>query len=344
MQYTTHRNRRCNAVEAFLSQVMADPRLTVETEATVSRLIIENGRCTGVAYVKGGAEKTVHCEAEVLLASGSYNTPKILMLSGIGPAAHLSAMGVRAVHDLPGVGENLQDHHEVPVVAATNGHFGYYGEDKGWRALWNGLQYMLFRSGPVASVGVEACAYVAPEGGERPTLKMYCIPTVYLDGDVKGVAPQDGVTVNACLLRPKSRGSVRLRSRDPFDKPLVDNNYLAEPDDLRLEILGLRLAREIMVQRPLSSRITHEMLPGRNVTGEAELADHCRRTVKTNWHPVGTCRMGPDGDPLAVLDQRLRVRGIEGLRVIDASAMPFVPSGNTNAPTMALADRAMTYL
>jgi choline dehydrogenase len=344
MQYTTHRNRRCNAVEAFLAQVMGDPRLTIETEATVSRLVIENGRCTGVAYVKGGAEKTVHCEAEVLMASGSYNTPKILMLSGIGPAAHLSAMGVSVVHDLPGVGENLQDHHEVPVVAATNGHFGYYGEDKGLRALWNGLQYLLFRSGPVASVGVEACAYVDPEGGERPTLKMYCIPTVYLDGDVKGIAPQDGVTVNACLLRPKSRGSVRLRSRDPFDKPVVDNNYLADPDDLRLEILGLRFAREIMAQRPLSSRIAHEMLPGKNVTRDAELAEHCRRTVKTNWHPVGTCRMGPDGDPLAVLDQRLRLRGIEGLRVIDASAMPFVPSGNTNAPTMALADRAMTFL
>jgi choline dehydrogenase len=172
---------------------------------------------------------------------------------------------------------------------------------------------------------------------------MYCIPTVYLDADVKGVAPRDGVTVNACLLRPKSRGTVRLRSRDPFDKPVVDNNYLADPEDLRLEILGLRFAREIMAQKPLSSRITHEMLPGKDVTGDAGLAEHCRRTVKTNWHPVGTCRMGPDGDPLAVLDTRLRLRGIEGLRVIDASAMPFVPSGNTNAPTMALADRAMSF-
>jgi choline dehydrogenase len=344
MQYTTHRNRRCNGVEAFLSKVMMDPKLTIMTEAPVSRLIIENGRCKGVAYVKDGAEQAAFAEAEVLMAAGSYNTPKILMLSGIGPAAHLSAMGIKVIHDLPGVGENLQDHHEVPVVAATNGHFGYYGEDKGLRALWNGLQYLLFRSGPVASVGVEACAYVDPEGGDRPVLKMYCVPTVYLDGDVKGVAPQDGVTVNACLLRPKSLGNVRLRSADPFAKPVVDNNYLAEPDDLRLEILGLRFAREILAQRPLSSRITHEMLPGKNVTDDAALAEHCRRTVKTNWHPVGTCRMGPDGDQMAVLDKRLKLRGIDGLRVIDASAMPFVPSGNTNAPTMALADRAMTFL
>jgi choline dehydrogenase-like flavoprotein len=344
MQYTTHRNRRCNGVEAYLSQVMGNPKLTIETEATVSRLIVENGRCKGVVYIKGGEEKTVQCDGEVLMAAGSYNTPKILMLSGIGPAAHLSSMGVKVIHDLPGVGENLQDHHEVPVVAATNGHFGYYGEDKGFRALWNGLQYMFFRSGPVASVGVEACAYVDPEGGDRPTLKMYCIPTVYLDADVKDVTSQDGVTVNACLLRPKSRGTVRLRSADPFAKPVVDNNYLAHPEDLRLEILGLRFAREIMAQRPLSTRITHEMLPGKNVTRDDDLAKHCRRTVKTNWHPVGTCRMGPDGDEMAVLDKQLKLRGIEGLRVIDASAMPFVPSGNTNAPTMALADRAMRFL
>lgn len=344
MQYTTHRNRRCNGVDAFLSGIMDDPNFKLETEATVSKLNIESGRCTGVTYVQGGVEKKANCEAEVLMAAGSYNTPKILMLSGIGPAEHLSALGVRVVRDLPGVGENLQDHHEVPVVAATNGHYGYYGEDKGLKALWNGLQYLLFRSGPVASVGVEACAYVDPEGSDRPILKMYCVPTVYLDGDVKSVKPQDGVTVNACLLRPKSRGTVRLKSMDPFDKPVVDNNYLAEPDDLRMEILGLRFARQILAQKPISSRIIHEMIPGSNVTGDQELAAHCRRTVKTNWHPVGTCRMGPDGDAMAVLDERLRLRGIEGLRVIDASAMPFVPSGNTNAPTMALADRAASFI
>ncbi len=173
---------------------------------------------------------------------------------------------------------------------------------------------------------------------------MYCVPSVYLDGDVKGVAPQDGVTLNACLLRPRSRGTVRLRSADPLAMPVIDNNYLAEPDDLRLEIAGLRYARQILEQRPLSGRITHEMLPGKDVTDDASLAEHCRRTVKTNWHPVGTCRMGPDGDTHAVLDGKLKLRGIEGLRVIDASAMPFIPSGNTNAPVMALASRAIDFL
>jgi choline dehydrogenase-like flavoprotein len=344
MQYTTLRNERFSGVKAFLEPLANDPRLVIRTGCTVSRLVIENGICKGVTYLQDSQEYTVHCDGEVLMAAGSYNSPKILMLSGIGQPEHLKAHGIATVHELPGVGENLQDHHEVPVVSATNGHYGYFGEDKGFRALWNGLQYLLFRSGPVASVGVEACAYIDPDGGQRPSIKMYCIPTVYLDGDIKDVKNQDGVTLNACLLRPNSRGTVRLRSADPFDKPVVDNNYLADPEDLRLEIAGLRFARQILRSKPLSTRVTHELIPGKDVTDDAGLAAHCRRTVKTNWHPVGTCRMGPPGDPMAVLDERLRVRGIERLRVIDASAMPFVPSGNTNAPTMALASRAMSLL
>jgi choline dehydrogenase len=343
MQYTTWNKRRWNGVEAFLSQIVNDPRFTVKTNCTVSRVIIEGNRCVGVAIIEAGRETEIRCET-VLMAAGSFNTPKILMLSGIGPAAHLKQHGIASKADLPGVGENLQDHHEVPVVAATTGHYGYYGEDRGLRALKNGLQYKLFKSGPVASNGVEACAYIDPDGGQRPTIKMYCVPAVYLDADVKNVKPQDGVTLNACLLRPKSRGTVRLSSSNPFDKPVIDNNYLADPDDLRLEIAGLRYAREILKQKPLSHRISHEMLPGPSTTDDAGLAEHCRRTVKTNWHPVGTCRMGPDKDEMAVLDSKLCVRGIEGLRVIDASAMPFIPSGNTNAPTMALAHRAVALL
>ncbi len=344
MQYNTHRNRRCNAVDAFLSRIGSNSRFMVRTGCTVSRVILEGRRCVGVTYLKGGAEATARCDGEVLMAAGSYNTPKVLMLSGIGPAAHLAQMGVKTLHQLDGVGENLQDHHEVPAVAATNGHYGYYGEDKGWRALRNGLQYLLFGTGPVTSSGVEACTYMDPDGSDRPSIKLYCVPTVYLDGDITDVKRQDGVTLNVCLLRPRSRGTVRLRSADPYDKPVVDNNYLAEPDDLRLEIAGLRFAREVLKQKPLAGRITAELLPGQHITDDAGLAAHCRRTVKTNWHPVGTCRMGPDGDDKAVVDSKLRVRGLEGLRVIDASAMPFIPSGNTNAPAMALASRAISFL
>jgi choline dehydrogenase len=343
MQYTTWNKRRWNGVEAFLPEISANKNFTVKTDCMVSRLVIEDKRCVGVVVVEAGQESEIRCNI-VLVAAGTYNTPKILMLSGIGPATHLRQHGITPKCDLPGVGENLQDHHEVPVVAATTGHYGYYGEDRGLRALKNGLQYQLFGTGPVASNGVEACAYVDPDGGTRPTIKMYCVPAVYLDADVKNVTPQDGVTLNACLLRPKSRGTVRLRSGSLLDKPVIDNNYLADPDDLRMEIAGLRYAREVLKQAPLSHRISHEMLPGPTATDDASLAEHCRRTVKTNWHPVGTCRMGPDSDQMSVLDSQLRVRGIEGLRVIDASAMPFIPSGNTNAPTMALASRAMDFL
>ena len=344
MQYTTFRNRRYNGVEAFLDPLQKDGRLNIETGATASRLLIENGRARGVTFVQGGREQTVRCDGDVIVAAGAYNSPKLLMLSGIGLADHLRAQGIEPVLDLPGVGCNLQDHHEVPVVAATNGAYGYFGEDRGLKMLRNGLQYLLFRTGPVASVGVEACAYIDPDGSDRPSIKMYCVPTVYLDGDVAGVKSTHGVTLNACLLRPQSRGTVRLRSANPFAKPLIDNNYLAEPDDLRREIGGLRYARQILAAHPLGGLIKTELLPGPDATSDAALGAHCRRTVKTNWHPVGTCRMGRDGDPLAVLDARLRVRGVEGLRVIDASAMPLIPSGNTNAPTMAVASRAMAWM
>lgn len=344
MQFNTNAKRRCNAIHAFLREIDGNPRFSVRTGCTVTRVVIEGARCVGAAYLNGASETIAHCHGEVLLAAGTYNTPKLLMLSGIGPARHLSGMGIKTLHPLEGVGGNLQDHHEVPVVAATNGHYGYYGEDKGWRALCNGLQYLLFGTGPVTSTGVEACTYFDPDGSDRPSIKLYCVPSIYLDGDITDVKRQDGVTLNACLLRPKSRGTVRLRSVNPLDKPIIDNNYLAESDDLRMEIAGIRFAREVLKQKPLSGRITAELLPGQDVSDDAGLAAHCRRTVKTNWHPVGTCRMGPDGDAAAVLDSKLRVRGIDGLRVIDASAMPFIPSGNTNAPAMALASRAVSFL
>ncbi len=344
MQYTTLNKRRYNGVEAFLKPAQATGRLTIVTDATVSGIKLNGRRCEGVTYFRNGQEEQAYCNDAVLMAAGTFNTPKVLMLSGIGPADHLKAMGIAPKFDLPGIGQNLQDHHEVPVVAATKGHFGYFREDRGLRAIKNGLQYLMFKTGPVTSNGVEACAYIDPEQGSRPTIKMYCVPSVYLDSDNSDVPDQDGVTLNACLLRPKSRGTVTLRSTNPSDRPVVDNNYLADPDDLRLEILGLRYAREILASQPISSRISYEIIPGSQVTSDEDLASHCRRTVKTNWHPVGTCRMGQEDDAMAVVDPFLRVRGIDGLRIIDASVMPFIPSGNTNAPTMAVASQAIDFI
>ena len=343
MQHTIGDHRRSHAVAAFLSQVQRNPRLTLAADAAALRIVIEDGRAVGVEYAVG-AEKKIARADTVLLAAGTYNTAKLLMLSGIGPASHLREHGISAVVDLPGVGQNLQDHHEVPVISATKAREGYFGQDRGWNLLRNGLQYLLTKTGPVTTTGVEACAFIDPDGGHRPTIQLYFVPTVYLDRDIKDVAATYGVTLTPCLLRPKARGSVRLRSADPRDKPVVDCNFFGHPDDLRLTLAAIRFARRVLASKPLADRVSREMLPGPGRDSDEDLAAHARRMVKTNYHPVGTARMGRDDDPLAVVDTRLRVRGVDGLRVIDCSIMPAIVSGNTNAAALAIGDRAVSLL
>jgi choline dehydrogenase len=324
--------------------VLSDRRLTVAAETVVTRIHVEKGRAIGVELKTRAGTESAFADAEVILAAGAYMTPKLLMLSGIGPADALSRLGIAVRADLPGVGENLQDHHEVPIVATTKGAFGYFGQDRGLAMLGHGLQYMLFRSGAVTTTGVEACAFIDPDGGERPTIQLYCVPTVYLDRDVSGVEPTHGVTLNPCLLRPKARGSVRLASADPFAAPQVDPQFFGHPDDLRLTIAGLRYARDVLATSPVREMVERELFPGPAIASDEDLATHCRRTVKTNYHPVGTCRMGREADPLAVVTPDLAVRGIEGLRIVDASIMPTIPSGNTNAPVLAIADKAVDII
>ena len=345
MQLTAADGRRCSAVDAFLSPVQGNSGLTIKLNAKALRLIVENGKATGVEFDAGNGPETAHASAEIVITAGAFGSPKLLMLSGLGPADHLAEHGISAIADLPGVGQNLMDHHEVPVVAATDGAYGYFREDVGWKMIRNGLQYLLFRNGPVTSNGVEACAFVDPYGGdEEPAIKLYCVPTVYLDRDISGVKPTHGVTLNSCLVQPRSRGWVRLASADPADLPLIQSNYLADPDDLRDEIAGLRFARQVLASRPLSDVVTSELFPGSNVDDDEALAAHCRQTVKTNYHASGTCRMGREDDPMSVLTPDLRVKGVDGLRVFDVSAMPHLVSANTNAPAMAVADRAVDLM
>ncbi len=343
MQHTIdwQTRRRCSAVDAFLAPVMNDPRLTIETEATVTRIILENGRAVGVDYIQNGSKKTARAGVEVILAAGAYQTPKLMMLSGIGPDDELSRHGIRTEISLSGVGKNLQDHYECPVVATTKGSFGYYGADRGWPMIKAGLQYLLFKSGPATTTGVETCAFYDPDGNNaEPTIQMFCVPTVYLDRDVMGTDPGDGVTINSLLLRPKARGSVTLASADPFANPVVDTQIFSHPDDLRLTIASFRFARTVLAASPMRELIDREIFPGTGVTSDEAIADHCRRTVKTGYHPVGTCRMGHDHDPDAVLTPDLKVRGMDRLRVIDASIMPTIVSGNTNAAVLGAAAKA----
>jgi choline dehydrogenase len=324
--------------------VIHDPKLTVVTDALVTRIVIENGRAVGIDYRGKDGLVSARASAEVLVATGTYNTAKLLMLSGVGPADHLAEHGIDVRADVAGVGQSLTDHHEVPVIYSTNGAYGYFGEDTGWPMIRNGLQYLAFGTGPVTTTGIESCAFYDPDGGKRPTIQLYCAPIVYLDRDIKDMKATHGVTLTSCLLRPKARGTVRLRSADPAAQPLVDSNFFGDPEDLRLTIASLRFARELLATAPTAGMIKAEMLPGSAKVSDAELTAFCSQTVKTNYHPTGTARMGRDDDPYAVIDSKLRVRGIEGLRVIDCAAMPAIPSGNTNAPVLALADRAVSLI
>lgn len=336
--------QRSDGKKAFLDPLAHDKRLVIVTEARVDRILVENGRAVGVAYSRDGHPHEARAGREVLVAAGTYNSAKLLMLSGIGPADHLSDFQIPVIADLPGVGANLQDHHEVPVIATTRGKSGYFGQDRGWPMVRNGLQYLLFNSGPVTTTGIEACLFYDPDGGDRPTIQLYCAPIVYQDRDVAKARPTWGVTFTSCLLRPRARGSVRLRSADPAAQPLVNCNFFGDPDDLRLTLKSMRFARRILETEPFRSKIRQEILPGPAVTDDAGLTRFAQETVKTNYHPSGSLKMGRDDDPMAVVDARLRVRGIEDLRVIDCSIIPAIPSGNTNAPAMAIGSKAAALI
>lgn len=338
------KKQRSDAKKAFLDPLEHDKRLTIVTDARVDRILVENGRAVGVAYSRDGDPHEAHAGHEVLVGAGTYNSAKLLMLSGIGPADHLGDFQIPVIADLGGVGSNLQDHHEVPVIATTKGKSGYFGEDSGWPMVRNGLQYLLFNSGPVTTTGIEACLFYDPDGGERPTIQLYCAPIVYQDRDVSKAEPTWGVTFTSCLLRPRARGTVRLRSADPAAQPLVNCNFFGDPDDLRLTLKSMRFARRILETEPFRSKIREEILPGPAVQDDEGLTRFAQETVKTNYHPSGSLKMGRDDDPLAVVDTRLRVRGVEGLRVIDCSIIPAIPSANTNAIAMAIGSKAATLI
>lgn len=345
-QLTVDKGRRVSAADAFLHPAMKTGRITVLTGCLVHRVIIEGGRATGVEYSRAGKLQTARAGREVVMCAGAIATPKILMLSGIGPHFHLKEHGIRTLVDLDGVGQNLQDHTEVPVLSFCNGPHGYFGQDRGWNQIRNGLQYLMFRTGPVASNGVEACSFFDPDDlTAEAKVQQFCVPSVYLDKDIAGdLKPSYGLTLNSCVLRPGSRGSVRLAKADAVAQPLVDPNYFEDPEDLRLSIGGLRQARRILAQDPLKRLIQREIFPGPASDSDAALADHAKRFVKTVYHPVGTTRMGREDDPRAVVTRDLRVKGVQGLRVADASVMPTIISGNTNSTTLVIADRAVSFM
>jgi choline dehydrogenase len=345
-QFMNRHGKRSSAAYAFIAPLEGNPNLDLRLESRAERVLIENGRAVGVLWRdKGGQEQRSYARAEVILTAGALVTPKLLMLSGIGPADHLAGHGIDVVADHPGVGQNLVDHPEVPIISTANGKYGYFNQGKGWRMVLNGLQFKAFGSGRILSAGVEAGAFVNPtDPTAEPTIQAFCVPIVYLDRDLlKVMQDTHGMTITTVVVKPKSRGTVTLRSADPADKPVVSPNLLKDPEDMRRMIEGQRFFLRVFDTEPVRSRTREVKFPDPRRIDDEALAAHCRKMVKTNYHPAGTARMGADGDRMAVLDARMRVRGIEGLRVADMSACPNINAGNTTAPALMLGSRCADF-
>ena len=337
-QLSTRNAVRSSASSAFLKPVRGRANLTVRLKTPTLKIIVEKHRAVGVEV--GGAQgvETLRATREVIVSCGAMGSPRLLQLSGIGPADALRAAGVAVVHDLPGVGSNLQDHLDLYAISECTGDHTFDRIARPHRTLWAGLQYLLFKTGPVTSTLFETGGFwYADSQARSPDIQFH----LGLGSGIEaGVAQMrnPGVTVNSAFLRPRSRGTVRLASADPAAMPLIDPNYWADPYDRVCAIKGLRMARDILRQPALKPFVLAERLPGESLESDEDLAAYACRSAKTDHHPVGTCAMG--NGPDAVTTPDLKVRGIDGLRVVDASIMPFIPSCNTNAPTIMIAEKA----
>ncbi|MBO6758683.1 MAG: FAD-dependent oxidoreductase [Roseibium sp.] len=334
-QLTQRNARRSSAAMAYLAPNRGRSNLTVKTGLQVRRIAVENGRATGLELTDG---TRITAAKEVILSCGSIGSPRLLQLSGIGPADHLSGLGIKVVHDQPEVGANLQDHLDLYCISEVSGPYTY---DRYAKLHWSavaGLQYLFTKGGPVASSLFETGGFwYANKEARSPDLQFHLGLGTGIESGVAAM-PDGGVTLNSCYLRPRARGTVRLQSADPAKAPLIDPNYLSDPNDREMSIRGLKLTQDILAQGPLKKFIKAERLPGPGVKTDDEYFNFICEHSKTSHHPVGTCRMGPD--PNAVLDTRLRMNGIEGLRVADASIMPTIISSNTNAAAIMIGEKA----
>ncbi len=337
---TTIRNaKRCSAAVGYLHPVLkARDNLTLRVQAMVEKIVFDGNRAIGV-QVDG---EMIRAESEVLLAAGAIGSPKMMMLSGIGNAAHLKDVGVDVVHELKGVGENLQDHFGIDIVAELSGHYSLDKYNGFFRGIWAGMQYVLFKSGPVTSNVVEGGAFwYSDEKLERPDLQFHFLAGAGAEAGVPAVPKgSSGITLNSYNLRPKARGTVRLSSSNPQDMPIVDPNFLGDPDDLKISVEGVKHSVEIFRQPELQKYIKEIRFPDNKVKTQKQFEDYARQYGRTSYHPTCTCKMGAKSDKMAVVGADLRVHGIENLRICDSSVMPSLIGSNTNAPTIMIAEKA----
>ena len=336
VQSTTGNHRRCNAADAYLRPHLASGRVILFTGRPVTRVLTENARAVGVEL--GGDEGETIKAGQVVLSAGAVHSPMILMHSGIGPADHLRDHGIKVIVDSPEVGENLHDHPMVPIRAYVKGDLGYQMTAMGFGMVKAGLRYLVTKDGPAAGTGIESVSHWNPaDFNADPTIQCYHAPIIANEG-LAPTGSRSGITLETVVLQPKSRGWVRLADGDPTSMPLINPNFMGDEADVKASVESVRAVRKVMAQPSLASVIEEELAPGPSVQSDAEIGEWVKRVATTMWHPVGTCRMGKDDR--SVVDARLRVRGVQGLRVIDASIMPNITSGNTNAPTQALARHA----
>jgi len=332
-QYTVKDGRRMSSARAFLHPANRTRRnLDVFANTVVSKIIVERQRAVGIEIVENKARRTIRATCEVIVSAGAFNSPKLLLLSGIGPADELRPLGVPVAHDLPGVGKGLQDHLDAATLYRASTPLTYDRDSQFPRKYVHGARYLLFRSGPVSSSGCEAVAYTKSEHGlEQPDVSVHFLPAWVIEHGFKKETGA-GITLHNNNMRPLSRGEVRLASSDPHVAPLIDPNYMADPLDQKKMIACVRIGREIMESNAFKPYISGPYAPLPNIKTDDEVLDYVRQSAETDYHPVGSCRMGVDG--IAVVDPRLRVHGLEALRVVDSSIMPALVGGNTNAASI----------
>jgi choline dehydrogenase len=339
-QLTTRRGLRCSTATAYLRPARTRQNLCVETGAHATRILFDGRKAVGVVYRQGARDVTVNARREVVLAAGALQSPQLLQLSGVGPPALLREFGVPVVHALPGVGENLQDHLQARVIFRCTKPITTNDVLRSpWRKLAMGLQYVFRRAGPMA-VGINQGGIFARTNPAltRPDVQFH-VATLSSDMAGSKVHEFSGFTMSVCQLQPEARGYVRLKSPDPLAAPAMQPNYLSTERDRKTLVAGIRLARALAATRALAPYVAGEYRPGPEATSDEALLEFAKNTGGTIFHPSGTCKMGPASDPMAVVDHDLKVRGLDGIRVVDCSIMPTLVSGNTNAPAVMIAEK-----
>ncbi len=342
-QMTRKGKWRGSTAQTFLKEAQGRPNLQVETEALATKLLFEGKRCIGVAFRQRGQVVEAKAAKEVILCGGAINSPHLLQISGIGPAEHLQSIGVPVVHHLPGVGANLQDHYVARVSHRVKGSISINTLSRGLHLAWNVARFFTEGRGAL-TFGVTTAQVFTRSSPEKasPDLQLLFTPASYDASKFGELEREDGMTVAVCPVRPDSRGTIMAAGPDPAQPPIITPNYLSDTNDVRVLLSGIRQTREIFASPAVAKYSVVETLPGPDITTDDGLLDYAKRYGTTIYHPVGTCRMG-DG-PAAVVDQRLRVHGIDGLRVIDASIMPTLTTGNTNAPTIMIGEKGAAMI